>query len=155
MTSNTIERDIEIDAPIEVVWRTITEPEQIRRWFSDAVDVEARTGALGTLTFGTGDANDLLVVQIAVVAVDPPRRFSFRWVHPPGVAATAQNSTLVTFTLTRDGDDRTTLRVVESGLEQLPWSDDEKQSFADQHRQGWQTRGDRLRALFSGSDLSP
>ena len=51
MNNYTIERDIEIDAPVEVVWRTITEPELIRTWFSDAADVEARPGAVGSLTF--------------------------------------------------------------------------------------------------------
>ena len=50
MNNYTIERDIEIAAPVEVVWRTITEPELIRTWFADA-EVEARPGAVGSLTF--------------------------------------------------------------------------------------------------------
>ena len=155
MSTYTIERDIEIEAPVDVVWRTITEPEQIRTWFSDAVELEARPGAVGTLTF-RADTDDPLVVDITVVAAERPHRFSFRWCYPPGDHATADNSTLVTFTLTADGDARTRLRVVETGLDQLDWPDDDKQKFVDEHRHGWQVQGDKLRDLFvAGHESSP
>jgi len=155
MSIYTIERDIEIEAPVDVVWRTITEPEQIRTWFSDVVELEARPGALGTLTFRAG-TNDPLVVDITVVAAERPHRFSFRWLYPTGEHATADNSTLVTFTLTADGDARTRLRVVETGLDQLDWPDDDKQKYVDEHRRGWQERGDKLRDLFvAGHASSP
>ena len=147
MSIYTIERDIEIEAPVDVVWRTITEPEQIRTWFSDAVELEARPGAVGRLTFRAA-TDDPHVVDITVVAADRPHRFSFRWCYPTGDHATADNSTLVTFTLTADGDGRTRLRVAETGLDQLDWPDDDKQKFADDHRHGWQVQGDKLRDLF-------
>jgi uncharacterized protein YndB with AHSA1/START domain len=149
MSSYTIERDIEIDAPVDVVWRTITEPDQIRTWFSDVVELDARPGAVGALTFRAG-TNDPLVVGITVVAAERPHRFSFRWCYPAGENASAANSTLVTFTLTATGDARTRLRVVESGLDQLDWPDADKQNFVDQHQHGWQERGDALRDLFAG-----
>lgn len=148
-----IEREIEIEAPMDVVWRTITEPEQIRRWFSDVAELEPRPGATGTLTFRQ-DTDDPLVVGITVVAAERPHRFSFRWSYPPGDLATADNSTLVTFTLTADGDARTVLRVVETGLDQLAWTDDEKQKYVDQHRHGWQVQGDKLRDLFAAGHAS-
>ncbi len=44
---------------------------------------------------------------------------------------------LVEFTLTAEGDDRTRLRVLESGHESLDWPDAEKQRYADEHRGGW------------------
>ena len=147
MGSYTIARDIEIEAPADVVWRTITEPEQIREWLCDGVELEPRPGALGTLTF-RADADDRLVVDVTVVDADPPRCFSFRWCYPSDEDATADNSTLVTFTLTADGDARTRLRVVESGIDHLDKSDHEKQEYFDQHQLGWQVRGDALRDLF-------
>jgi len=128
MSDYTIERDIEIEAPVEVVWRTITEPDLIRTWFSDLADVDARPGAVGSLTF-RADSDDPYVVGITVVAADRPHRFSYRWVYPPGERATETNSTLVTFTLVADGAERTRLRVVESGLDQMDMGDDEKQTF--------------------------
>jgi uncharacterized protein YndB with AHSA1/START domain len=153
MGTYTIERDIEIEAPVEVVWRTITEPEQIRTWFSDAVELEAKPGAVGTLTF-RADSDDPRVVGVTVVAAERPHHFSFRWCYPTGDHATADNSTLVTFTLTADGDARTRLRVVESGLDQLDWPDAEKQKFADEHRHGWQEKGDALRDRFVAGHAS-
>ena len=155
MNNYTIERDIEIEAPVEVVWRTITEPDLIRTWFSDVADIEARPGAEGALTF-RADSDAPHIVGITVVAADPPHRFSYRWVYPPGERATEANSTLVTFTLVADGDARTRLRVVESGLELMEMTDDEKQQFFEDHRHGWQVQGDRLRDLFaSGHSSSP
>jgi uncharacterized protein YndB with AHSA1/START domain len=153
MSNFAIERDIEIEAPVDVVWRTITEPEQIRMWLSDAVEVEARPGSVGTLTF-RADSDDPLVVGITVVDAEPPHRFSFRWCYPAGDRAAADNSTLVTFTLAPDGDTRTRLRVVESGLDQLDWPDADKRKFVDEHQHGWQVQGDKLRDLFAGGRAS-
>jgi uncharacterized protein YndB with AHSA1/START domain len=48
MSAHEIECEILIDAPIEVVWRTITEPTLIEQWFSDGADFDVRSGALGT-----------------------------------------------------------------------------------------------------------
>ena len=41
---------------------------------------------------------------------------------------------LVEFTLTPEGDERTRLRVIESGHELRDWPDAEKQRYADEHR---------------------
>jgi uncharacterized protein YndB with AHSA1/START domain len=155
MSSYTIARDIEIEAPVEVVWRTITEPELIRTWFSDVADVDAKPGAEGALTF-RADSDDPYVVDITVVEADRPHRFSYRWVYPHGERATESNSTLVTFTLVADGEERTRLRVVESGLDRMDLTEDEKQSFLEDHSHGWQIQGDRLRDLFAtGRASSP
>jgi uncharacterized protein YndB with AHSA1/START domain len=153
MSHSTIQRDIEIEAPVDVVWRTITEPELIRTWFSDAADVDARPGAVGSLTF-RADTDTPHVVGITVVEADRPHRFSYRWVYPPGDDATETNSTLVTFTLVSDGDERTRLRVVESGLDRIDMTDDEKQRFLEEHRHGWEVQGNRLRDLFGAGHPS-
>ena len=116
-----IDRDILIEAPMEVVWRTITEPEQISQWFADRVDLVIEPGAHGYMEFG--DQGGPVVVEV----VDPPVRFSFRWNHPRGEEPVAGNSMLVEFTLTQEGDERTRLRVVESGHELCDWPDAEKQ----------------------------
>ena len=153
MSTHTIERDIDINAPIEVVWRTITEPELIRTWFSDIAEIEARPGAIGSLTF-RADSDDPFVVGITVVDAEPPQRFSYRWVYPPGERASETNSTLVTFTLVADGAERTRLRVVESGLDRMDMTDEAKRTFAEEHRHGWLVQGDRLRDLFVSGPAS-
>jgi uncharacterized protein YndB with AHSA1/START domain len=137
-----IEREVVIDAPVEVVWRTITEPEQISQWFADRVELEAKPGGRGYLGFG--DQGGPVVVE----AVDPPTRFSFRWNHPAGEEPAAGNSVLVEFTLVGEGE-RTRLRVVESGHELLAWSDGEKDRYAEEHNGGWATFMDRLARLLA------
>jgi uncharacterized protein YndB with AHSA1/START domain len=47
MADLVIERDILIEAPAEVVWRTITEPNQMSQWFADQVDLVVEPGAHG------------------------------------------------------------------------------------------------------------
>lgn len=141
-TQYRIEREIVIDAPVEVVWRTITEPDQISQWFADKVDLEVKVGAHGYMGFG--DQGGPVVVE----AVDPPSRFSFRWNPPAGEEPAAGNSLLVEFTLVGEGE-RTRLRVVESGLGVLPWPDVDKQRYADEHNGGWGEFLDRLGRLLA------
>ena len=138
-----IEREVVIEAPVEVVWRTITEPDQISQWFADRVELVVEPGAHGFMEFG--DQGGPVVVEV----VDPPRRFSFRWNHPRGEEPVAGNSMLVEFTLTPEGDERTRLRVVESGHELLAWPDAEKQRYAGEHGGGWAEYLDRLATLLA------
>jgi uncharacterized protein YndB with AHSA1/START domain len=140
-TEYQIEREIEIDAPVEVVWRTITEPEQITQWFADKVELEVKPGANGYMGFGEQGG------AVVVVTVEPPNLFSFRWNHPAGEEPAPGNSLLVEFTLTGKGD-QTHLRVTESGLGQISRPDIDKQRYADDHNEGWGKFLGRLARLF-------
>jgi len=142
MPGLTIERDVLIDAPAEVVWRTITEPGQMSQWFADRVELTIEPGAHGYMEFG--DQGGPVVVEV----VDPPARFSFRWNCPRGEEPVPGNSMLVEFTLTPEGDERTRLRVVESGHELLAWPDTEKERYAAEHQGGWAEYMDRLATLL-------
>jgi uncharacterized protein YndB with AHSA1/START domain len=133
-----IEKDILIDAPVDVVWRVITEPDQIVRWFSDEAEVDLRPGGQGRLVFRGGDS-----YQLHVEAVEPPTRFAFRWVQP-SLVARLDNSMLVEFTLEPEGDG-TRLRVVESGFDRVDWSNEEKARYAERHTEGWERLLGRLR----------
>jgi uncharacterized protein YndB with AHSA1/START domain len=143
MAGLVIEREVLIEAPAEVVWRTITEPDQMSLWFADRVDLVAEPGAHGYMHFG--EQGGPVVVQI----VEPPTRFSFRWNHPGEEEAVVGNSMLVEFTLTPEGDDRTRLRVTESGHELRDWPDAEKQRYADEHQGGWAKHLERLATLLA------
>jgi uncharacterized protein YndB with AHSA1/START domain len=148
VTDYRIEREILIEAPVDVVWRTITEPDQITQWFADRVELQAVPGGRGTFAFDSLEGT--LAAPLVVETVDAPTRFSFRWSHPEGEDPAPGNSMLVEFSLTREGDERTRLRVVESGLELLGWADDDKDRYAEEHRTGWATFLGRLAVLFSG-----
>jgi len=138
MPSLMIDREVLIAAPVDVVWRTITEPDQITQWFADKVDLVIEPGAHGYLGFG--DQGGPVVVE----TVDPPARFSFRWNHPRGEEPVPGNSMLVEFTLTPEGDEHTRLRVTETGHELRAWPDEEKQRDAAEHAEGWGDFLDRL-----------
>jgi uncharacterized protein YndB with AHSA1/START domain len=141
VAADSIEREILIEAPAEVVWRVITEPEQISRWFSDEAEVEARAGADGALTWrpggrgGTQEAD--VIAPIWVVDAVPYRRFSFRWSHPHGATPDEHNSALVEFSLSEEAQG-TRLRVLESGIGAVTHDDEGKSRYLESHEQGWE-----------------
>ena len=49
----------------------------------------------------------------------------------------------------QEGNERTRLRVSESGHELLAWPDAEKERYADEHRGGWAEYLDRLAHLLA------
>jgi uncharacterized protein YndB with AHSA1/START domain len=148
----TIQQEILIDAPVDVVWRTVTEPEQVSVWFSDEVDLEAKPGYEGVLTFNDRATKQSMSVHITVQSVQPERSFSYRWMHPEGAVAGEGNSVLVEFTLTPEGDG-TRLRVVETGLEGIGWSQDQQDNYAREHNEGWVTHLTRLRDHLGGQGV--
>ena len=133
MVPQRIEREILIDAPVEVVWAVVTDPEHISGWFSDAVELDLRPG--GAAAFRWSDYGP---VNGRVEGVLPPRFFSFRWVvsREPGAEVADDNSTLVEFSLSEEGGS-TRLKVVESGFRDLAGTDDERQGHVDSHNRGW------------------
>ncbi|MGH7763441.1 MAG: SRPBCC domain-containing protein [Candidatus Dormibacteraceae bacterium] len=138
MVPNQVERDILIEAPIDVVWRVITEPDYIKHWLSDDAELDLTVGGQGRLTFKTGSS-----FRIQVEIVEVPHRLAFRWLHPDGERAVPENSTLVELTLATE-DGKTRLRVVESGFATIGWSDERKEREVQEHSNGWQSCLDRV-----------
>jgi uncharacterized protein YndB with AHSA1/START domain len=143
MLSDRIEREIRIDAPMDVVWSVVTDPEQITQWFSESAEFELQPGAEGTLTFRgsrkgsqPNESRPEAVINLRVERAEPPRYFSFRWDYPHGAEPDEYNAPLVEFTLTEDGD-ATTLTLVESGLLRPDRTDDENEGYVADHERGW------------------
>jgi uncharacterized protein YndB with AHSA1/START domain len=140
MVPERLEREIVIAAPLEVVWSVVTEAEHINGWFGDSTEIELRPGGRLVLRWEEFDST----VYGRVERVEPPHVFSFRWSRGSGSEVPEDNSTLVEFTLSAEGDS-TRLKVVESGFRELSGSDDEKEKDADGHRKGWELELDDLR----------
>jgi uncharacterized protein YndB with AHSA1/START domain len=135
-----ITREIEIDAPPEVVWPIVTDARHLASWFSDEAEIELRPGGAMVLTWrGHG------TYRARVETVDPPETFAFRWVLRDGEEPVQGGSTLVVMTLTAT-DAGTRLRVVESGFSDLSWPEHERARYAGQNAEGWIRELDELRA---------
>ncbi len=68
MTSDTITRDIVINASPETVYDVVSEPKHIANWFSDEADLEPVAGARGVLTFRIGERRtEPSVIEVTVV----------------------------------------------------------------------------------------
>ncbi|HKA26698.1 MAG TPA: SRPBCC domain-containing protein [Gaiellaceae bacterium] len=145
MATDRIEREIEIDAPVDVVWTVITEPEHINGWFTDTAEIEVREGAKGRLGWTEKARHRETFVNLKIERVEPPSLLAFRWNYPDDAEPSPSNAPLVEFTLEPRGDG-THLRIVESGLESVDRSDEAKESYFDEHSSGWSVIVERLRA---------
>jgi uncharacterized protein YndB with AHSA1/START domain len=148
---NSIEREVLIDAPVDVVWSIVTEPEHIGRWLSDSAEIDLRPGGDLVLKW-----DRLGVASGKVERVEPPHVFSFRWVTPePDRDPSAQEGcfTLVEFVLRADGDG-TLLRVVESGFASVDGTEEQNAELAARHVSGWGGFLDHLSEYASNVDVS-
>lgn len=135
-----ITREIDIDAPPDVVWGIVTEAQHLAGWFSDEAEIDLRPGGLMLLTWHGGGA-----YRARIERVEPPRTFAFRWVLRDGEEPEPGGSTLVVMTLTPT-ESGTRLKVVESGFSDLSWPPDERAGYARQNAAGWVRELDELRA---------
>jgi uncharacterized protein YndB with AHSA1/START domain len=144
MPADRIEREIDIEAPIDVVWTVITEPEHITGWFTDSAELDVRPGGAGRFGWEAKATSREMVVNLRVERLDPPHFFSFRWDYPDGDEPTETNAPLVEFSL-EDRGGSTRLRLVESGLEKIARSEEDKESYFAEHTSGWTQIAERLR----------
>jgi uncharacterized protein YndB with AHSA1/START domain len=144
-----IEREIHVDAPPEVVFEVVSRPEHIREWWYADTDVEPTPGATGELVWRDGDDPRAHVTPMTVVVAEPPRLFSFRWTHPAGEKAVERNSLLVTFELVPSGSG-TWLRLTETGFRERGWEAAVLEQQYAEHVAGWDTYVPRIDAYAVG-----
>jgi uncharacterized protein YndB with AHSA1/START domain len=142
MVEDSIEREIVIEAPIEVVWKIITEPEHVARWFSDEAEIDLRPGGEALVTWH----HEAGPFRIKIERVERPHTFAYRWVRRTSVPPAEGNSTLVEFSLWAEGEHKTRLRVIESGFAGLAWTEDEKATYQAENVRGWALELDELHA---------
>ncbi|GAA2250472.1 SRPBCC domain-containing protein [Herbiconiux moechotypicola] len=144
--SLTVTRTIAIAASQDAVWRAVTEPELISRWFGLTELDGSGEGARGTMTFeGYG------AVPLAAVALDPPHAVTYRWNNDDAGGAPPEeyddeHATEFTFTL-RSVDGGTELTVVERLFEVTS----DPAANLGFHRLGWTSELDKL-VVFAESE---
>lgn len=139
----TIERCIEIDASPATVFEVITCPEHLTQWWPDQARFEPTVGATGQLVFGDPSTGDASVPNITIISLEPPKRFTFRWLHPDDEAAAADNSLYVVFDLEPSGEG-TLLRMRETGFREQGWEVAVLEEQYRLHDVGWDRHLARL-----------
>ena len=119
--SDRIEKTIELNAPIERVWRAVTDHREFGEWFRVKLDGPFVPGQVATGRI-THPGYEHVKWEAQIKAMEAPRLFSFTW-HPyavdPDVDYSQETPTLVEFHLEPHGKG-THLRIVETGFEALP-----------------------------------
>jgi uncharacterized protein YndB with AHSA1/START domain len=151
VTSDTITRDIAINASPEIVYDVVSRPEHIAEWFSDEADLEPVAGARGVLIWRDKQTKQTTTVEVTVVIADRPHLFAFSWVSPERQRATptATDGVLVEFRITAEADG-TRLVVSESGLDAVNWDDTAKAAYANGHATGWEYFLSQIRRYGEG-----
>jgi len=120
-TTDRIEKQVMLQATRARVWRAITDSAEFGAWFKCVFTEPFRPGATlrGRITH---PGYEHVVMEVTIEAMEPERRFAYRW-HPNAVDPAADYSgeptTLVEFLL-EDAPGGTLLRVVESGFDRIP-----------------------------------
>lgn len=129
MPSDLIRRTVLLDAPLDRLWRAISESDQFGRWFGATFGgpFVPGTRVAGRITPTTVDPEVAKLqaphagtpFEVIVERVEPMRHFAFRW-HPYAAApGEPQVTTLVEFEL-EPVDDGVRLTVTESRFDAVP-----------------------------------
>jgi uncharacterized protein YndB with AHSA1/START domain len=116
-----IEKSIHIAAPVDRVWRALTDHEEFGAWFRVKLDGPFAVGkpSRGHITY---PGYEHLKWEARVVAMEPSSLFAFTW-HPyavdPDRDYSGEPPTRVEFRLAPAGDG-TRLTVTESGFDAIP-----------------------------------
>jgi uncharacterized protein YndB with AHSA1/START domain len=119
--SNSIEKQIEIEAPVSRVWRALTDHREFGEWFRVKLDGPFVPGEVsrGHITY---PGYEHLKWEVTIREMVPERLFSFTW-HPyavdPDSDYSGEPTTLVEFRV-EPKDGGTLLVVTESGFDAIP-----------------------------------
>ena len=125
---DSIEREVILPVPPARVWAALTQADQLSAWFGTQASIDLRPG--GDVVFSwDGSTGPRGTSRGVIEALEPPRRFAFRW--QANLAGDAP-MTLVEFRLEPHAEG-TRLLVVESGFASLP----PELRTRESHVEGW------------------
>ena len=137
VTEKAVEKRIELDAPPERVWRAITDPAELSRWFGDSAELDLRPGGDGHMTW---EKHGRFAVRVEVV--EPPGHLVWSWMHEPGAAFQEAIATRVEWTLSPREGGGTVLELRETGFREP--------AHYDANTTGWDQELEELRVLLAG-----
>lgn len=132
-----IEKTLELAAPRDLVWRAITEPDQLAQWFPERAELDLAPGGDGAFEWQEHGR-----FAVRVVAIEPQTYFAWRWANAPGASIdAAAEKTLVEWWLADSRGGGTILRLRESGFT--------RPSHRDGNDEGWGEELGELVALLA------
>ena len=154
-----IDKTVVLRAPLERVWRAISDSKEFGVWFGVELDGPFVAGKpiVGHIVPTQVDAEVAKLqephrgarFEITVEAIEPMKLFSFRW-HPfaidPKVDYSKEPMTLVEFRLSPEGDG-TRLDITESGFDRVPLERRAKAFAANEG--GWEHQSKLLEKYVS------
>jgi uncharacterized protein YndB with AHSA1/START domain len=102
------------NAPIQKVWRAITDRDQMKEWYFELEEFKAEKGF--KFQFTGGDENVQYLHECEVLVVDPPHKLSYSWTYPEHNTGYS----VVTWELFEEGEQQTRLRLTHEGLDSFP-----------------------------------
>lgn len=146
---DSIEKTVDLKAPVERVWLALTDHRQFGEWFRAQIDGPFEVGKTVNATM-TYPGQEHVRWTAHIVEMKPERRFAFEW-HPGVPEAdrdyTKEPRTRVEFRLEAT-DNGTRLTIVESGFDALP-ADRRDKAMRD-NTNGWNVQANNL-ASYVGS----
>ncbi|GLR71517.1 SRPBCC domain-containing protein [Agaribacter marinus] len=121
-----IERVLDINKPIGLVWQAITSPEEICQWFGSACSVVLEEGAEGYFEWQEECEGQF---AMKIIRIEKPTYFAWRWMLKQNMPFNLATSTLVEWRLT-ETDTGTRLKLRESGFASA--------KHLDMNKQGWE-----------------
>ncbi|MBB6499920.1 SRPBCC family protein [Pedobacter cryoconitis] len=115
------------NAPVEKVWKAITDKDEMKQWYFDIAEFKPEKGF--EFTFDAGDKNVMYTHLCKITEVIPHQKLSYSWAYQD-----FEGYTVVTFELFPEGD-QTRLKLTHTGLETFPQGNPSfaRESFAG----GW------------------
>jgi uncharacterized protein YndB with AHSA1/START domain len=155
MDTDRIEKRVVLHAPLDRVWRAISDAEEFGRWFGVHFDQPFVAGTSITATIAPTTVDDEVAKRQEphagvkstwqIVAIEPQRRFAYRW-HPfaidPDADYESEPTTLVEFTLS-ETDDGVLLTITESGFDAIPAA--RRPASFEANSEGWAIQTDLVR----------
>jgi len=145
--SNEIKKTIELEAPVDRVWRALTDAKEFGSWFGVTIDQPFAAGAEST---GRFNHSDDFRWTAKVDRIEPQSFFSYFW-HPyavkPDIDYAAEEPTLVAFALEPIASG-TQLTITESGFDRVPAY--RREEALAMNTRGWGIQADRIKAYVEG-----
>jgi uncharacterized protein YndB with AHSA1/START domain len=164
MSTDRIEKRVLLRAPLDRVWRAISDAEEFGRWFGVRFDGPFVAGtSISAAITGTTVDDEVAKRQEPhagakstwqIVAIEPRRRFAYRW-HPFAVDPSPKTkqdydrepTTLVEFSLS-ETPDGVLLTITESGFDAIPEA--RRSASFEANAEGWGIQADLVRRYTEG-----